>query len=469
MQKILAILMLFLTLVGCTPRTETGKYAGEAMFFALAPIIYPVAKIHEGIESEISYRNDRSDLKKPEKGTPGISKEEGYFSGRIYKEEYVIFENFCDDKGYFLERKAYLPEGQLISELKYNKGIPVEEKIYYPNGKLAEHWIGKGKRGNRLRETYSYISYDENGKLEKNTNTNLELSYIADILTYNEDKVYYSIGDILTYKEDILMYIEPKNGDTLYYPTGAPKSWRRISKEEEQKLLEEKKYLKDLEEIYYKNPSKKTKYNGKYKVYSPNGNIHADLNFKNGYLNGEQKIYFWNSKQIYSIENWKNGEMVGINKKFYSNGKLRVIKELKNDSIVEKGYLLDGKIAYEYEKNKNKNSFKIYLNGQLIEVVENGKLKKYYYGGQLKFSEEKRVVFGKKVTVDTDWYYDGKIKKEKILSIPDPSYSNERMEWTREYYPNGKLKYEERDYYQIYKKVEYFYDENGKLLKKKKS
>lgn len=278
---------------------------------------------------------------------------------------------------------------------------------------------------------------------------------------HNEGNKYienWYFGNILIYKSHNFATIKD------YYSTGVPKDiekWDNITPEEKNKLKEELKYLKDWEKIY-KNPSTKTEHNGRYKIYSPNGNIYADFNFKNGYLNGEQKQYFWNSNQLYSIVNYKMGKQIGTKKSFYPNGQLF---EVVNDNIIKR-YEMNGKISYEYDKKTE--IFKTYFDGKLSGIYYyrgDEPIETYYYDGKIKFSKVKKIVFGEEKTVNTKWYYDGKIKEEVIIALPDPTNSGKYMTWTKEYYSNGNLKYEKRDYYQVYEKIERFYDEKGKLKK----
>lgn len=450
MKKFLSVLMLFFTLVNPVKASyETKQYMGETVFLLLSPILYPISKISDGIRSERIYSENKREINTPEKGVPGKSKSDGYLSSRIYNYEYVIFENLCDEKGYFIERKSYLPDGKLVSELKFDKGIQVEEKIYYPSGQLSEHWKGRGKRNNYMSDVYSHTIYNKLGKITGHMSKGKDIT-----------KFYY--GDMLTYEN------YNYNTKKYLYETGAPKNIEElynITPEEKEKLSEDVKYLKDWEKIYDK-PHEKTNHNGEYKIYSPNGNIYADFNFKNGYLNGEQKQYFWNSKQLYSIENYKMGQKVGLNKYFYPNGKLGSIKDFRNSDEVIKKYDIDGKIEYEYKKSKRLE--KEYFAGKLIYYRDNQKVETYYYDGKIKFSKVKKIIFGEEEIVNTDWYHDGKVKKEEVKAIKDPTNSNKYMTWTKEYYPNGNIKYEKKDYYQVYEKIEKFYDENGKLIKTKK-
>ncbi|WP_027129156.1 hypothetical protein [Fusobacterium perfoetens] len=443
MKKIIALGSLILTLCSCSflePKTEVGAYGMEAAALALSPIIYPIVKVKEEFKFQVEQSQEEKERKQGLTTVPGKSKSQGYFSsdwfmGNFYRNEYVIYDIFSDKSGFITERKGYLPSGQLIVHEKFRRRKKVYEKVYYPNGKqyyLVDH------------DNSQYISYDINGNLTKNLTGKEKLTreYNGETLI----KESYSKGEMGYWKN--------------YYDTGAPKGVEVTNMIlEDQKLFSEaEKTLKDWNEVYEEvRKSEKTKYNGKYRIYSPNGDIYADFNFKNGYAIGEQKQYYWNSKKLFSKFIYVNGNLEKIIY-YFKNGKIKEI----HDNNSYKSYNLAGQLIGE----GNSKGRKEYYNGKLI--VFRPKTSdwaddetKYYLDGKLK-AQMQFVDNDSRIRVLTYYHYNGKRKEEYISTIyPD------QLSIYREYYMNGKMKYEEIKNSNIYRKIIRFYDINGNLLKEK--
>ena len=458
--KIILTIFIIIGNIGCSVTDETTGYFLESVAIVTGPIWYPFVQMKENMRTAAYERK----IKKPLKGTPGKTKTTGYLEGYLWgyiEGEYVNIEITCDEKGFFQELKAYYLNGKIAYEAKYEKGIPTLIKKYYDDGKIYRVYKGDGTQlGNMILE------YDEIGRV-----------VLDDIKNFN---IVYD-GDIRKMKD----LGEPNdNCSAEYYSTGAPKKTSSamgpIAKEERKKFYKEKEFLKDWEEI--RGRDNKTKHNGKYKIYSPNKKLYADFNFKNGYLDGIQKQYYWNSDKLYSVENWQNGKEIGTHKYYYLSGKIKSIVEYnpQKNTIIEKYYNLLGRLErideYNYKRGNlnlgdRVKSTEYFSNGQIksIEFEHSYGDKGYYMDGKLKYEEVKEKIEGskEKEVVKKWYYYDGTVKELEAKLIAEKE-TLKRINLLRKYYPNGNLSYEEREYVDDNIQIERYYDETGKLLKEKK-
>ena len=75
--------------------------------------------------------------------------------------------------------------------------------------------------------------------------------------------------------------------------------------------------------------------NGSVKDYYENGQLKAELNYKNGKLDGLEKEYHQNG-QLYIEENYKDGKLEGESTNYDENGNLTSKAIFKDDEMVEK-------------------------------------------------------------------------------------------------------------------------------------
>lgn len=443
--KNIFIILVIIGNIGCRVKDEKTGYALEFGFLLTAPIWYPFISFNESIKNAKTSEY----LTTPLKGIPGKTETTDYIDGN-----YVKIKILCDEKGYFQEQKAYYLNNILAYEAKYENGIPSSIKKYYDNGKLWRVYTKDGTISGRL-----VLEYDILGRVLTDYENRIDRIYYGDVLTYD------STGSILK----------------QYYSTGAPKRISSSVASEEEKFYKEKEYLKDWEKIT-RIPSEKKEYNGRYTVYSPNKKLYADFNFKNGYRDGIQKQYYWNSDKLYSVENYKNGKKIGTHKYYYLNGKLNSIKEHipEKNLVIEKVYGLSGKLNAIYEYDYKRGSENIgdrvkstiyYSNGQVKSIIYKYSTgdKSYYMDGKLESIVVKEKYQGseEKVYVKKWYYHDGKIRKVCVRFLTENS-SNKRIHLQRVYYPNGVLNFEKKEYIDDSIVLEKYFDETGKLVKENK-
>lgn len=107
-------------------------------------------------------------------------------------------------------------------------------------------------------------------------------------------------------------------------------------------------------ETYYVNGE----LNGAYIGYYENGNIKLTGNYKENLPDGEWKFYL-EKGNLQSIVNYKVGELNGLKEEYYENGNLWTRKEFKNN-------YLDGVYEVYYENGNPQLKAKI-KNGQIME------------------------------------------------------------------------------------------------------
>lgn len=459
--KIILTVLMIIGNIGCSATDERTGYFLESLMIVSGPVLLPFIEAKENMRLAEYQR----EIEKPLKGTPGKTKTTGYLEGYMldYVEgEYVNMEITCDEKGFYQELRAYYLNGKIAYEAKYEKGIPTLIKEYYDDGKIYRVFTGDGTQLGDL-----VLEYDEVGRLTDDYRKGIHKNYDGDII---------KMKDIGTPDDNCL---------AEYYSTGAPKRASYpsgpIAKEEHDKLYKEKEFLKDWEDI--RRRDKQTKHNGKYRIYSPNKKLYADFNFKNGYLDGVQKQYYWNSDKLYSIENWKNGKEIGTHKYYYLNGKIKSIVEYnpQKNTIIEKYYDLLGRLGYIDEYDYKKGNLNLgdrikrteyFSNGQIksIEFERSYGNKKYYMDGKLKYEEVKEKFEGSKLDkIVEKWYHhNGKIKEIAVKNLREKETGKE-INICRKYNQEGNLIYEETRYVREYIAIEKYYDKNGKLIKKEKS
>lgn len=186
---------------------------------------------------------------------------------------------------------------------------------------------------------------------------------------------------------------------------------------------------------------------GKYKILDEYGRMSAELYFKNDELEGIQK-YYYSSGQIKTENEFKNGKVHGVKKNYYSNGMLSLVETYVDDKLngVSSSYYVNG------GKNCEVNFVDDERDGKLVCTYPNGtkKTEETYIKGKLSGLHLSYNAVGdiieKYNSIDNEIdgpyfkYYDGKIIKEEA------TYKNGKLVGKfKSYYPNQALD-EEREY-----------------------
>lgn len=289
------------------------------------------------------------------------------------------------------ERKIYYPDGTLHYEIISNPTL-YEKKEYYHNGILKFEGKGYEIMYERRPDSVHYRnskSYYSTGKLKSEFNEKEEhkkyINYhrngtISLIGTSNTIKKEYDYeGNLSTdykhYKENNLWHKEI----VTYYPNGKIETIKRYIQTEVRQLFSDDYFYNENGESLSYTPDGKL---FKKDIYDK-GKLIKSINYgKSLKLNGFIKFYY-DSKKLYSTENWKNNLREGIAKTYYETGELRsegsFSKGLKTG--VWKTYYRNGKIESQGKY------FDGFPNGKWEWFHENGTIKE---SGQYIFDRVKR-------------------------------------------------------------------------------
>ena len=361
-KKITAIfLSLIMTSVfmGCTSE-EVGMHIYGAAVYATAYASIPVLAVKDAIEGKEDTPEYKIN-KTPMKLTPGTTK--NYYDNKVLKEEII-----CDKQGFYVSYKSYYENGRLKKDIRYKNGFPVVKKEYHSNGILKLSAVGNGTR----RNMKTSIEYDKQGIPEERVISYEKAPKNFDYSDYYKRNNYETAVN----KTENEMY--RKHGEGIfkeYYDNGQLAAVGAYKNEkplgffaEYQKdgtLICEKTYARlDTKGVKWdritRDKIEQTVYEGKYKVYSPNGNILVDLFYKNGYLDGVQKKYFWNSRQLMYEGNYKNGKKVGVHVYYTAEGKIQESYDYSvKGKLTEKMYYFSGKPQKVF----------FYDNGELVKTI----------------------------------------------------------------------------------------------------
>lgn len=215
-----------------------------------------------------------------------------------------------------------------------------------------------------------------------------------------------------------------------------------------------------------------------YKEYYENGNLKTEGFYKNcDYKTNRKSIYVF--LQTCGIPNKKDsikdGKKQGTWKHYYENGILSHINNF-HCNIIQGNY-------YSYTKEGKLETIEFYNEGHLIYSQD------YNENGIIVETSNHKYEFGKpenfKKSNTFEFYDNGDLKSENIID----ENNEKEIEFYKEYYSNGFLKIEKntingnrngvyREYYEngnlkhegIYKediptKKQYYYKENGQLIK----
>lgn len=163
--------------------------------------------------------------------------------------------------------------------------------------------------------------------------------------------------------------------------------------------------------------------NGDYKISEKSG-AYADIQFKNGKINGSYISYDSNGKKM-SEANYKEGKIEGKQTSYFQNGKIEEETFYKN-GLKEGAWLTYNKEGKKIREENYKNDQK---EGKWIKILKTpqqnttSKVIEFYKNNDPTGTWEERLT-------------DGKLKWERRYSAPT-DYSEKR------YFPNGKVSSEE--------------------------
>ena len=258
-------------------------------------------------------------------------------------------------------RNTWYFDGKRTEESFYLRGLlEGSYKAWFYSGSLSTE--GQFKAGER---TGVWKTYRENGKLKRTTEYSFGSLNGKDTWYYEngrpETEIAYKDGN----KNGLYRYFTPE-GILIYqvmYKKNSPVSYSYLDKRDS--LLPPIAIEKETARI---------------KTYFPNGTVSAELEYKDGFLDGDYKLYYPNG-QLYIQKHRSYGNLEGEQIEYYSNGKVHTRTPYLHDSehgtykeYNEKGILIE--------------EWNFYLDsphGLTRRFDGNGKLRAnyYYYYGRL--------------------------------------------------------------------------------------
>lgn len=168
--------------------------------------------------------------------------------------------------------------------------------------------------------------------------------------------------------------------------------------------------------INYKNGT----FDGEFKSYYPNGNIQIEANYKNGVIDGAYKEYYDN-KSIKIIGNYKESLQDGEWRIYLGNGKLKSLVNYKDGALngIKEDYYANGNLWTRrgFENNTQEGVYEVYYeNGspQFKAVVRNGVIveEQKFDGNCMIYNEQEDKIIIKEIVSDSsDQMADSKSKK----------------------------------------------------------
>lgn len=182
--------------------------------------------------------------------------------------------------------------------------------------------------------------------------------------------------------------------------------------------------LDGLNVIYFKNNIKeighwkKGKQNGLFQLYTEDGILIDNANFKNGERDGLTEQYYGDTGNLRVSANYKNGILEGKFKAYYPNGNLQ-------GEVIYKNGEMNGEFK-EYHENKN-----IRLSGSYKNNLQDGEWKSYLEDGTLESIINYKD--GELNGLKEDYYKNGNVWTRQ-------EFKNNTQEGIYEvYYDNGNL------------------------------
>ena len=329
---------------------------------------------------------------------------------KIFYGKYIIYESDESDikvKEYFCYNDKLIYEGDYLKNKRH--GIGIEYDNYHGKIKFIGEYLN-GKKNGKCEEYYyngnilfegEYLNdHKWNGKgYDKDKNIVYEINegkgFIKEYYSLN-NKVKY-IGEYLNgerngkgkefdYNENLVFEGEYSNG----------KKWNGKGYGKNGDIIYELKNGKGFVKEYYYFSDK--------------------LYYKGGYLNGEKNgksKNYYNNTIIFEGE-YFNGKRNGKGKEYDFNGNLIFEGEYLYDYKIKGKEYLKGKLEYEgdYLFNKKWNGKGYDKNRNIIYEIKNGngKVKEYYYNGNLEFEGE--YINGRRNGKGKEYYFDGKLRYE---------------------------------------------------------
>lgn len=200
-------------------------------------------------------------------------------------------------------------EGHLVAEIIYEKGLLEKiSRYYHSNGQL------KKEVPFQHGQMHGIVTlYDDRGTLLEKVNYKNGIEDALCVGFWNEDT--------LRYQE------EYENGlikDARYYDIDG-KLISEIKAGKGYQSLFEKGTL--LQSVEFKNG----KPEGIIQIFLPDGTIHSSFQIKDGKKNGEERIYYSESKQPKLSLNWRDDVLQGMAKTWYENGILESQREMHHN------------------------------------------------------------------------------------------------------------------------------------------
>ena len=338
------------------------------------------------------------------------------------------------------------PQGQPANVIFYEENEkPVKQVIFYPEGQIKIEtdltWVEKDSPGYQEWKTNAvphgaYVSFYANGGVEK-------FAFYEHGILHGDAKAYYSDGKI----QGIGTFVKgAKDGHIVAYHEDGTKA--------EESDYKNGKLVGDLIRYYPKDvrsaliPYEDGLPHGNALEWYPSGALKASYRYSHGLLNSEGKnpavLIYNENREIAEVQDFKQGEPIGVHLKYHPNGKESYRMQYKNGQKhgKERFFSEDGKLIGEGEYNfgtKTGRHWKVHLNGKnayLALYDDKGTLLQpiveFYDNGQK--SMEDFVNGDVKDKAYKEWYENGQIKI-------DYNYLNGQFEGDqKEYYASGQVK-----------------------------
>lgn len=149
---------------------------------------------------------------------------------------------------------------------------------------------------------------------------------------------------------------------------------------------------------------------GEFKAYYPNGNLQGEVNYKNGEMNGEFKEYHEN-KNIRLSGNYKNSLQEGEWKSYLEDGTLETIVNYKDGELngLKEDFYKNGNVwtRQEFKNNDIDGVYEVYYengNPQLKARIKNGKTveeQRFNHDGT-PYNEKEKIIINGTVSDNSD-------------------------------------------------------------------
>ena len=376
-------------------------------------------KEYNGYNNQLLYEGEFSKGKRNGKGRDFNDKGKLCFKGEYLNG--IRLKGICleyDKYGNFVFKEEYLNGKNKFKKESINSNKNGNNKEYYHGKLIFEGEYLNGKRNGKGKE------YHENGEIK------FEGEYLFDHRVRGKYYISKYMNNILEYEGEYLYDKKwegkgyDHKGNVIYeliYGTGKVKEYN-----DKNKLIFEEEYLYDNDRIWkLKGMFYFDLYEMIIKEYLSQIEIKNTKAYIKKYFNNYSGILEFESEYILDEINYRNGDWIfdfdkrnknGKGKKYYNNGKIKFDGEFfKGKKWKGNGYDLNNNIVYDLEDGK-------------------GYVKKYYDNGKLKF--EGQYLNGEKNGKGKEYHKNGK------LEFVGDYCDGEKKGKGKEFYDNGKLKFE---------------------------